>query len=382
MIIKNLITHVISAPLEQPFYFSQGYVYRRSAVIVEVIGEDGTSGFGECMCHGQQSPFLASSFVENCYKEEVIGKDSLDVEVIWETLYNKARPFGQQGIAMNALSGIDIALWDLNGKQLKQPICRLIGGRFREKLAAYATGFYRLDGKKYPETSVEDALKFKEEGFTAMKLKVGFTPEKDIEYIRSIRKAVGPDVRLMVDFNACYSQAVARRIILELVPENIYFYEEILTPEDMEGYKALRNLTASYMAAGEEIFGKIEINNWLKNGALDIYQPDVSSAGGITECKKMAAIAQAYNTAIMPHAWGSGVSLAASLQFISSLPYTPMSFCPSELFLEFDRSSHPFRKELINDGIRYENGYIYVPDAPGLGIEVDRDILEKYKVVK
>ena len=229
---------------------------------------------------------------------------------------------------MNALSGIDIALWDLNGKQLKQPICRLIGGRFREKLAAYATGFYRLDGKKYPETSVEDALKFKEEGFTAMKLKVGFTPEKDIEYIRSIRKAVGPDVRLMVDFNACYSQAVARRIILELVPENIYFYEEILTPEDMEGYKALRNLTASYMAAGEEIFGKIEINNWLKNGALDIYQPDVSSAGGITECKKMAAIAQAYNTAIMPHAWGSGVSLAASLQFISSLPYTPMSFCP------------------------------------------------------
>lgn len=105
-------------------------------------------------------------------------------------------------------------------------------------------------------------------------------------------------------------------------------------------------------------------------------------AGGITECKKMAAIAQAYNTAIMPHAWGSGVSLAASLQFISSLPYTPMSFCPSELFLEFDRSSHPFRKELINDGIRYENGYIYVPDAPGLGIEVDRDILEKYKVVK
>ena len=144
MIIKNLITHVISAPLEQPFYFSQGYVYRRSSVIVEVIGEDGTSGFGECMCHGQQSPFLASSFVENCYKEEVIGKDSLDVEVIWETLYNKARPFGQQGIAMNALSGIDIALWDLNGKQLKQPICRLIGGRFREKLAAYATGFYRL----------------------------------------------------------------------------------------------------------------------------------------------------------------------------------------------------------------------------------------------
>lgn len=130
------------------------------------------------MCHGQQSPFLASSFVENCYKEEVIGKDSLDVEVIWETLYNKARPFGQQGIAMNALSGIDIALWDLNGKQLKQPISRLIGGRFREKLAAYATGFYRLDGKKYPETSVEDALKFKEEGIYSNEAKGWFYTRK------------------------------------------------------------------------------------------------------------------------------------------------------------------------------------------------------------
>ncbi|MFI3212420.1 MAG: mandelate racemase/muconate lactonizing enzyme family protein [Eubacteriales bacterium] len=380
MLIKEINIHKISAPIDKPFRFSQGWVHTRSSVIVEVVGEDGTCGFGECMCHGQQSPFLAAAFIEHCYKEEVIGKDSLDVEVIWETLYNKARPFGQQGIALNALSGLDIALWDLNGKQLGQPVSRLIGGRFREKLAAYATGFYRLEGCAYPETSIKDALQFVEEGFTAMKLKVGFTPEADIEYIRAIRKAVGPNIQLMVDFNACYSQAVARRIMLELEPENIYFYEEILTPEDIEGYKALRNLTSSYMAAGEEIFGKISMKNWLSSGALDIYQPDVASAGGFTECKKMAAIAQAYNTAIMPHAWGSGVSLAAALQFISSLPYAPMSDEPEELYLEFDRSSHPFRAALINDGIKYENGYIYVPDKPGIGVEINRDILEQYRV--
>ncbi len=380
MLVKQIKVHKISAPLEKPFRFSQGWVHQRSSVIVEVVGEDGTCGFGECMCHGQQSPFLAAAFLEHCYIEEVIGKDSLDVEVIWEKLYNKSRPFGQQGIALNALSGLDIALWDLNGKQLGQPVSRLMGGRFREKLAAYATGFYRLEGCEYPETSVQDALNFVKAGFKAMKLKVGFTPEADIEYIRAIRKAVGPDIQLMADFNACYSQAVASRIMLELVPEDIYFYEEILTPEDMEGYKILRNLTSSYMAAGEEIFGKISMKTWLANGALDIYQPDVASAGGFTECKKMAAIAQAYNTAIMPHAWGSGVSLAAALQFISSLPYTPMSDEPSELFLEFDQSSHPFRTALINDGIKYEDGYIYVPDKPGIGVEVNRDILEQYRV--
>jgi len=126
--------------------------------------------------------------------------------------------------------------------------------------------------------------------------------------------------------------------------------------------------------------GKISIKNWLSAGALDIYQPDVCSSGGFTECKKMAAIAGAYNTTIMPHAWGSGVGLAAALHFIASLPNTPMSYEPSEIFLEFDQSDHPFRKELINDTIKYEDGYIYVPDKPGLGIEINREILTKYQV--
>lgn len=381
MLIKDIIVHKISAKLETPFMFSQGWVHSRSSVIVEVVGEDGTSGFGECLCHGQQSPFLAAAFLEHCYKEDVIGKESLDVEVIWEFLYNKARPFGQQGTAINALSGLDIAIWDLNGKQLNQPISRLLGGRFREKLTAYATGFYRLPNGNYPEDAVKEALELKARGFKAMKLKVGFTPEKDIEYIRAVRKAVGFDVNLMVDFNACYSLADARKIILELADEKIYFWEEPLVPEDMNGHKILRNLTSSFLAAGEEIFGKFSMAKWLENDALDIYQPDVSSSGGFTECKKMAAIAQAHNTAILPHAWGSGVALAAALQFISSLPSTPFCATPSEYFLEFDQSSHPFRADLINDSIKFENGEIYVPTKAGLGIEINRDILEKYKII-
>lgn len=381
MRIQDIIVHKISAPIDVPFMFSQGWVHQRSSVIVEVVGADGTSGFGECLCHGQQSPYLAAAFLEHCYRDEVIGMDSFDVEVIWEKLYNKARPFGQQGIALNAQSGLDIAIWDLNGKLLGQPVGRLIGGRFRERLTAYATGFYRVADGVYPQDAVAEALRFKAAGFKGMKLKVGFTPEKDIEYIRAVRKAVGFDVMLMADFNACYSQAVARRIILELEPEKIYFFEEPLAPEDMAGYQAIRNLTSSYIAAGEEIFGKIMINQWLSAGALDIYQPDLCSAGGFTECKKMAAIAQAHNTAIMPHAWGSGVGLAAALQFISSLPAAPMSACPSEPYLECDRSAHPFRADLINDGVKMEDGYIYVPDKPGLGVEINRTILEKYKVV-
>lgn len=380
MIIQDIKVHKISAKIDKPFKFSQGWVTQRSSVIVEVVGEDGTSGFGESMCHGQQSPYLSSAFLEHCYKEKVIGKESLDVEVIWESLYNLTRPFGQRGIAINALSGLDIALWDLNGKQLGQPISRLIGGQFRKKLLAYATGFYRYEGVQYPEAAVQEALQLKAAGFKGMKLKLGFTPEADIEYVRAVRKAVGYDVMLMADFNACYSQAVARRIIRELEPEKLYFFEEPLIPEDLEGYRSIRNLSSSYIAAGEEIFGKFHMNEWLKAGALDIYQPDLCSAGGFTECKKMAAIAQAYNCAVIPHAWGSGVGLAAALQFISSLPPTPACDTPIELMLEFDQSRHPFRLDLINNGITVKDGYIYVPDKPGIGVEINRDILEKFSI--
>lgn len=380
MKIEDIYIHKISAWLETPFKFSQGWVDKRSSVIVEVIDDNGNSGFGECLCHGQQSPHLAGAFIEHCYKEEIIGEDPFNTEVIWEKLYNKSRPFGQQGIALNALSGLDIAIWDLKGKILGMPISKLLGGRFRDKLCAYATGFYRKEAGIYPADAISEALKYKGMGFKGMKLKVGFTPEKDIEYIRAVRSAIGPEIMLMADFNAAYSQAEARKIILELEAEKIYFYEELLSPEDISGYKALRNLTGSYMAAGEEIFGKIAIKEWLKEGALDIYQPDVCSSGGFTECKKMAAIAGAYNTAIMPHAWGSGIGLAAALQFIATIPNAPMSYEPSEMFLEFDQSDHPFRKELINDTIKYEDGYIYVPDQPGLGIEINREILEEYRV--
>ncbi|GAA0733770.1 mandelate racemase/muconate lactonizing enzyme family protein [Clostridium oceanicum] len=380
MKIKDILVHIISAPLEVPFKFSQGWVYNRSSVIVEVIGSDGTSGFGECLCHGQQAPQIAGAFIENCYKPEVIGKDSLDVEVIWEKLYNRARPFGQQGAAINALSGLDIALWDLNGKQLGQPVSRLLGGRFREKVMAYATGFYRQEGKKYPEDAVKEALSYVDMGFKGMKLKAGFTPKADIEYVRAVRNAVGHDVMLMADFNAAYTQAAARRIILELEPEKVEFFEEPLVPEDIEGYKAIRNLTSSYIAAGEEMFTKMSIKNWLKEGALDIYQPDICSSGGFTECKKMAALTQSYNTMLMPHVWGSGIALAASLQFVSSLPNTPMCDTPVEPLLEYDRSSHPFRLDLINDGVEFSKGYLITPNKPGIGVEINRNILEQYKV--
>jgi D-galactarolactone cycloisomerase len=377
MKIVEIVPHVLSTPLEEPFSFSQGWVDKRSTMIVEVLTDEGVTGWGESLCHGLQPPEVAASFVEFCFKTMLVGRDPFDVEVLWEEMYNRTRPFGG-GAAVNAMSGVDIALWDVIGRCLDRPIHKLLGGAFRSEVAPYATGFYRREGHKHIEAGIEEARRHASEGFGAMKLKVGFGVESDVEYVHAVREAVGSGVRLMMDANCAYDVPAARRLLLECRDADVHFFEEPLAPEDLEGYKALRNLTATYVAAGENLFGKIGYRRWVSEGALDILQPDLCSSGGFTECKKIAAVAQAWTTAVVPHVWGSGIGLAASLQFIATLPPTPLSLNPEEPMLEYDRSTHPFRENLIGGAISTMTGNVPVPQGPGIGVEVDREVLERY----
>jgi D-galactarolactone cycloisomerase len=377
MKIVDIVPYVLSTPLEEPFAFSQGRVDRRSAMVVEVKTDEGISGWGESLCHGLQPPEIAASFVEFCFKPMLMGRDPFDVEVLWEEMYNRTWPFGGGG-AVNAISGVDVALWDSIGRYLERPVHKLLGGAFRSEVTPYATGFYRREKEKYPKAGIEEAKQHLSEGFGVMKLKVGFGVEADLEYVHAIREAVGPEVRLMMDANCAYSVPEARRILLECRDARVHFFEEPLAPEDLEGYKALRNLTTIYLAAGENRFGKIGYRRWISEGALDILQPDLCSSGGFTECKKIAAIAQAWNTAVVPHVWGTGIGLAASLQFLATLPPTPLSLNREEPMLEYDTSSHPFRQDLIYGAISMEDGKVAVPQKPGIGVEIDREVLERY----
>lgn len=380
MKIIDVVPHAISVPLETPFYFSQGWVHNRSALIVEVITDEGVSGWGEALCHGLQPPHIAAAFIEHVFKPILLGRNPFDVEVLWEEMYNTTRPYGQGGSAVNAISGVDIALWDVIGKSLNQPIHALIGGAFRKEVTPYATGFYRVAEGNYPQDAIAEAHRYVEAGFKAMKLKIGFGVEEDIAYMRAIRQAVGEDVRIMADANGAYNSAAARRIIKETEDLNLYFLEELLAPEDLEGYQQIKSLSKTYIAAGEQLFGKMGYRPWLESRALDIIQPDLCSSGGITECKKIAAMAQASQTMMIPHVWGSGIGIAASLQFIASLPPSPLSLNPTEPMLEFDQSSHPFRKDLICDGIKMDNGKVQISSQPGIGVDVNRDIINQYKV--
>lgn len=380
MKIVDVITHAISVPLDTAFYFSQGWVDVRSSLIVEIVTDTGIVGWGEALCHGQQPPQIAAAFVEHVFKPLLLNKDPFDVEVLWEQMYNTTRPFGQGGAAVNAISGVDIALWDVIGKALNKPVHALIGGAFRRTVTPYATGFYRVANGQYPQDAVSEAKQHIEHGFNAFKLKIGFGVDEDIAFIRAIREAVGDDIKIMADANSAYQVGSARRIIKATEACNVYFFEEMLSPENLEGYKQIKNISSSLVAAGEQLFGKHGYQPWLSASAVDIVQPDLCSSGGFTECKKIAAMAQAHNTMLVPHVWGSGIALAASLQFIASLPATPLSLHPIEPMLEFDRSSHPFRTDLIYSSINMHNGEVEIPLAPGIGVDVNRAVLDKHRV--
>lgn len=184
----------------------------------------------------------------------------------------------------------------------------------------------------------------------------------------------------MIDANGAYNSSQTRRMLFELEKADIHFFEEPIAPEDIEGYKEVKNLTSIYIAAGENIFGKIGYRQWASQKALDILQPDLCSSGGYTECKKIAALAQAWNLTVIPHVWGSGIGLAASMQYIATLPSAPLSLNAAQLFLEYDQSAHPFRGDLIYNAIRLEDGKVKIPEKPGIGVDINTDVIKEYKV--
>ncbi|CAM0557452.1 D-galactarolactone cycloisomerase [Vreelandella titanicae] len=381
MIITDIKTHVLSAPLEQPFAFSQGWVHQRTAMLVEVHTEDGLIGWGESINHGLQPPQVAQAVVEYALKPLLIGRSVFDHEVLWEEMYNHTRPYGQKGAALFGIAAIDIALWDLFGKALGQPIHRLMGGAFRREIRPYATGFYRRKDGCYPEDIVEEALRHQANGYRAMKIKTGFGVDSDIRDMRAVREAVGDDVQLMMDANCAYNVPAARRILMELEDTRVHFFEEPLSPENRHGYRELKGVSRTYVAAGENEYTKFGYRELISEGALDIIQPDLGAAGGFTECRKIAALAQAWHVPLIPHVWGTGIGLAAAVQFIATLPPQPLSLNPDEPILEYDQSAHPFRQELISGEFALNaRGYVEVPDKPGLGIEIDRDVIDRYRL--
>jgi D-galactarolactone cycloisomerase len=378
MKITDIITHQLSVNVDEPFTSSRGWYYKtKGALVVEVQTSDGITGWGDC--YGPAA--VCKSIVDSLLKPSVIGKDPFDVEVIWETLYNKVKDYGQSGMTISGISGIDIALWDIIGKACGKPIHKLIGGSFRSSVEAYATGLYFKNMDRLNEEAVEEARGYVAQGFRAIKMKIGLgSLDKDIDRVAKVREAIGADVQLMVDANHCFNVPQAINVGRELQKLDVHWFEEPISPEDLDGYVEVSRALDVAIAGGENEFTKFSFREILARRAMDIVQPDVCAAGGITECKKIAALAQAHGVQCVPHVWGSAIGLAAALHFLASLPDCPPCLIAIPPMLEYEQTFNPFRDQLAKTRITHDNGRVAVPSGPGLGIDIDRAVLERYRV--
>ena len=373
MKISSIETFILSDKLSQPFYFSQWHYHERKICIIKITSENGQVGWGE----GYGPAAIVQAGVEYL-KPHIVGQDTLHSEVIWNIMYRRSLDFARRGILLSAISAIDLAIWDLKGQIFDQPVHVLLGGKKRERIKPYATGLYFRESDQLAQDLADEAAQYARHGFKAIKMKVGLNIDQDIEHVKLVRKAIGPEIQLMVDANHAYNLREALQLCKAIEPFDIFWFEEPISPEYYGQYSELRKKTSIPIAAGECEFLRFGFNQLLQVQAVDFIQPDICATGGLTEAKRIADLAYLHGIELVPHTWGTGIALAAAIHFVHNLDDLPGRLESQEKLLEYDRTENALRDELTKLSVTFEDGYLSIADAPGLGVQVDEDLLEKF----
>lgn len=376
MEVTNIRVHPLAYPLGSGSGYgsARGIVHERVATLVEIETTDGTIGWGESF----GPPRTMATLIEEVLRDMVVGMDIWSVDSLVERVTTGLYHFGSSGLLLAAVSGIDIAIWDILGKVTGEPIHRLLGGPTRSSVTPYASTMYFTESAQNPSDPIQMAV---EEGFTAAKIKIGRGLTEDEERTRIARETLGDDAFLMVDVNGNYraDQAIDLAEILE--PYDVHWLEEPVPPESIDGYCEVREQTGVSIAGGEAVYGRFGFDRLLSNRAVDIIQPDVCKCGGLSEASVIAEMATVSNIGVSAHCWTSGVGLAASLQYAASVPMYPHSVhVPEPYLFEVDRAENALRDELVTPPVDPSGGNLVVPERPGLGVEVNREVLEEYRV--
>lgn len=376
MKIDRIQTYVLEHKLSEPFGFAQGWFHQRRTFLIRISTTDGIEGWGEA--YGP--PEVNQAITHNLLSKLILGRDPFDREVIYHEMYRDTRAFGQKGVIISVMGAVDMALWDIIGKAVELPVCKLLGGSFRREVPIYATGLYFRPDPLDDHKVIDEAVGYITAGFNSMKVKIGRSVDRDIRLVQEIRREVGSDINLMVDANCGYDAATAIQVARRLDNVNLSWFEEPVQTHDIEGYKRIRDAALVPIAAGE---GEFHINGFiplLENRAVDIVQPSIFISGGITVCRNVALFANACGMRCIPHCWGSAITVAATLQLLASLPPFPMSIEPIQPLLELDQTDNPFRSLISKDPLVADNGFMKIPEGPGLGIEIDITIVERFLV--
>ena len=340
------------------------------ATFVKITTDDGIQGWGESIC--REVPQASAAIIENLFRRLLLGQDPLDIEVIWERLFHTLRTRGHsEGFFLEAISGVDCALWDIAGKHFHLPVHKLIGGAHQEKVKAYASSILMQE----PEEVVRTAQRLVDGGHDQIKIKVG-RGEADIKAVKGIRDACGYGVDIMVDANSAYNAATAVKWGRKFEKYECMWLEEPVPPDDINGYVKVARALDIPICGSESLFGRYNFRDLIVNDAVDIVQPDVARVGGISEIRKITAIASAFDVPITLHVGLSGAGCrAAALQVAPTLP--------RELFLNYEIYflPNPLHTDILNSPIeKFKDGYLEVPKGEGLSLDLNEDKLMNLSV--
>jgi len=344
-----------------------------AALLVQVSTDEGFSGIGSVGVAAGHALYT----IENHLKYIVLGQNPFDVELLWERMFRETINYGRKGMVLEAISAIDIALWDIMGKATGQPVYNLLGGRTRQKIRAYASRLYATEDL---DQLAAEAQSYLDQGFTAMKMRFGYGPRdglagmrKNIELVKTIRQVIGPDIELAGDAYMGWDVRYAIRMIkmLEDADLNLAWVEEPVIPDDLAGYAQIRAAVDTPISGGEHEFTRYGFRELITQKAVDIVQLDVNRVGGITEARKIWALAAAYSLPVIPHA-----GQMHNYHLIMAHMNSPLAeyFPPPEGIPD----GNELFWELFIGEPRAEKGYITLPEVPGLGIEVNWDVVNAH----
>jgi L-rhamnonate dehydratase len=347
----------------------------QDALIVRVLTDAGISGLGEV----DSSPMAAKGAIEGPYshtitsglRELLVGEDPFETEYLWHKMYRQNIYSGRRGIAIHAMSGIDMALWDIKGKALGEPVWRLLGGGFQKKgMRAYASSLFG----ETPAATRDRAERFIQRGFTAVKFgwyPMGQDEKTDIALVREARAGVGEDADLMIDAGLVWDAKTALQRASAFSEYRIFWLEEPLLPDDYEGYRKLSSATQIRIAAGEHESERRSFLELMDKGQIDVVQVDLTRCGGFTEAMKIASLAVDRGLPVVNHGFTTYINVAASLHFLNSIP--------NSFIMEFvSEEGTTLRDSLTKEKIVAKDGIVAIPDSPGLGVELNEIALERY----
>ena len=357
----KVINLLYKIPNEKRMAYAGGSITGRLTTLVQVETNNRLLGFGSAYSH----PELLRIVIEGHLRPLLLGEDPRDVESLWEIMYQATRWYGRKGVAISAIGALDTAFWDLRGKDLGKPVYELLGGS-RNKIPAYASALVWNDSL---DSLFEEAGGYVDKGFRRVKMRLGKNEEYDIAALKTVRKAVGPKIDIIVDASMRYSLKVAEQLGKSFKEHNVFWYEEPFEPENIDDYVQLRKSCQVPLAAGENEFGVQGFREMLRAGALDIVQPDSCRAGGITECYRIGQLANQHNCQTATHTWSDAVALTANMHVISALP--------NGLTVEVDRTGNPFIDNLLIEPFTIKDGLISLPPSPGLGITINESVVRQ-----